>query len=716
MKIAKWMLCVAILLFAGYGVKSLFFPRKPANEISAGDAAVLRELGIDIDPNADPNGTSPVFGYVNFSESSETGSMPEMFGGVGEAPPFGSSEGQSAETPSTGVQRTATAGPPFEVGISDAPPSPFDTPVAAVPAPSYGAQYGSQVNGSKPVAEAPALGAAPPFSPESVPTTAPPFHSVPTTAPLFEQPPSPFEDTRTPSPPSPVLEGTMPETTTLFPTAHPTATDSSMTTPMPEGKSDSETISPAETPAAADVAIDTVTDTVADTKASLQDVAVLHDIPVLADIPVNQGSLWDSAEKTPVKTPVASSGVASSGVASSGIVASGVASSNEDEQHAEPQPVFTQPKVKSLPQVTEEGPTLAVRPNPSRKLPQQPSASESWQASESLQANELVPVDYRQTSGRVDHLPPEPLQPVPSRPGPSQREIVPVRPDPVPPAADMVSTMHFDVAPTNSVAFKMDAPAVDAPAADFPATAIPAQEPAASSTTPAQRESMQRESVLRESVANYVKAQCSLIDSGTIGAVCEGFDCLSQLNDMKDLNANERSYLAPILDKLANDVIFTPEIHVLEPPYRVEPNDTIESVARKFDLNPETLMRINGIARHRVLIPGSELKVVRGPFDAKIFLDRKELQIILGGLYVGRRPVVIGESLHGQEGEFLVQEKRAVGPAAQHRWIGLGGGKGITNSDNPSAPHPNPLVFVPSVEMNELFDLLSDKSTITITK
>jgi lipoprotein-anchoring transpeptidase ErfK/SrfK len=69
------------------------------------------------------------------------------------------------------------------------------------------------------------------------------------------------------------------------------------------------------------------------------------------------------------------------------------------------------------------------------------------------------------------------------------------------------------------------------------------------------------------------------------------------------------------------------------------------------------LQNINGIQNPRVMIPGTELKVVRGPFRAEVSVDESELTLFLDQLYAGRFPVTIGDQPHPMAGDFTVAAK-----------------------------------------------------------
>jgi lipoprotein-anchoring transpeptidase ErfK/SrfK len=59
-----------------------------------------------------------------------------------------------------------------------------------------------------------------------------------------------------------------------------------------------------------------------------------------------------------------------------------------------------------------------------------------------------------------------------------------------------------------------------------------------------------------------------------------------------------------------------------------------------------------------VLVPGTQLKVVPGPFRADVNLATSELTLFLGEMYAGRFPFALGTE-PPQPGSYKVQDKQA---------------------------------------------------------
>jgi lipoprotein-anchoring transpeptidase ErfK/SrfK len=131
---------------------------------------------------------------------------------------------------------------------------------------------------------------------------------------------------------------------------------------------------------------------------------------------------------------------------------------------------------------------------------------------------------------------------------------------------------------------------------------------------------------------------------------------LTTLYNQPDLAPHQRSQITDLLDQLAGHVIYSRE-HLLEPPYRVQPGDTLEGIAQSHNIPVQLLANINGVADP--LQPGTTLKVVRGPFNAVVQLDKHELTLVVEGRYAGRFPIGVGEDCSPLAGTrtFLVSNK-----------------------------------------------------------
>ena len=208
---------------------------------------------------------------------------------------------------------------------------------------------------------------------------------------------------------------------------------------------------------------------------------------------------------------------------------------------------------------------------------------------------------------------------------------------------------------------------------------------------------------IRETVARFVRTQQQWAESDDLDNIRQAFIHLSQVYELDQLEDAERELMCPILDALALKVIYAGKTHILEPPYQVKPGETIESIAQVFNLTPTLLRKINGLAMSQELPVGTTLKVVYGQFDARISIQRRELTLLLGGLYAGRFSFSLPhEGLKVPKGEFYVTNRTDRTVVLNNGWVLA------TDSAR------NATIVFADKDAREIFDILSEQSVIVV--
>lgn len=206
---------------------------------------------------------------------------------------------------------------------------------------------------------------------------------------------------------------------------------------------------------------------------------------------------------------------------------------------------------------------------------------------------------------------------------------------------------------------------------------------------------------------------------------------LSVFYNAPELTTEQRQDLLDLLDALSREVVFS-RSHLLDMAYVVAPGETLEQVAKRYDLPTEILARINALDSTTPLRSGEKLKVVPGPFRAEVDLEKNELTLFLGDLYAGRYPVTFGAEPTPQPGVFQVvgkqKNKSYYGngvqiPANDPRnpfggyWIDLGQELCIHGSPN-AGPTDSKLgcISLAALDANDVFGMLGHGSQVTIRR
>ena len=218
------------------------------------------------------------------------------------------------------------------------------------------------------------------------------------------------------------------------------------------------------------------------------------------------------------------------------------------------------------------------------------------------------------------------------------------------------------------------------------------------------------------------------------GDLKQAHQLLSKWHGDESLAPAESEKVETLLGQLAGTVIYSPE-HQLEPARVVKPGETLDSIAKEYNVPTALLAKINSIASPDQLRPGQPLKVVRGPFTAIVDLHRSELTLEVDGRYAGTFAVAVPPGVNVTEGQWTVDQKlggaRPVTaaaytstPAAADRTIvlrsaanpgGAPGGPILTIASGAAAPGASALRVAPQ-DAEDLSDILSIGSRVTVRR
>lgn len=233
---------------------------------------------------------------------------------------------------------------------------------------------------------------------------------------------------------------------------------------------------------------------------------------------------------------------------------------------------------------------------------------------------------------------------------------------------------------------------------------------------------------VRKEFAEFLETARRKLDGGDFATVHQ---VLSAWFADDRLTPEESRQLTDLLDEVAGTVIYSRQ-SILEQPHVVAPGETLDRIAEGYGVPWQLLAKINGIARPEQVAPGQSLKVIRGPFAAKIYLSRGELVLFCQELYAGRFPVILGADAAAAPGVYRVCEKienpnyfmpTGVSPPGDPNnplgrlWIGLGGRLGIHGpgrADLMQQPNPPGAFILSEKDCQDVYDILSIGSQVAI--
>ncbi|NMC20591.1 MAG: LysM peptidoglycan-binding domain-containing protein [Thermogutta sp.] len=233
---------------------------------------------------------------------------------------------------------------------------------------------------------------------------------------------------------------------------------------------------------------------------------------------------------------------------------------------------------------------------------------------------------------------------------------------------------------------------------------------------------------VRKEFAEFLETARRKLDQGDFAAVHQ---VLSAWFADDRLMPEESRQLTDLLDQVAGTVIYSRQ-SILEQPHVVAPGETLERIAEGYAVPWPLLAKINGISQPERLAPGQSLKVVRGPFEARIYLSRGELVLFCQDRYAGRFRVTLGADAAAAPGVYRVCEKienpafytptGVTSPGDSNNplgqlWIGLGGRLGIHGPGRPDLlqqPNPPGAFILSEKDIQDVYDILSIGSQVAV--
>ena len=145
----------------------------------------------------------------------------------------------------------------------------------------------------------------------------------------------------------------------------------------------------------------------------------------------------------------------------------------------------------------------------------------------------------------------------------------------------------------------------------------------------------------------------------TAGKLLEARERLNTLLKGR-LSEAEEGEVRALLARIADETVFSPRVDPNDPlvaSYTVQPGDVLIHIGRKFDVPAEALMVVNRISNPRALRADQKIKVLRGPFHARIYKSKFRLDVYLGDVFVRSYRVGLGAENGTPEGVWRVKER-----------------------------------------------------------
>ena len=166
--------------------------------------------------------------------------------------------------------------------------------------------------------------------------------------------------------------------------------------------------------------------------------------------------------------------------------------------------------------------------------------------------------------------------------------------------------------------------------------------------------------------------------------VIEPRDILNELLP-RPMSEKQRVFVKKQLSKLADRWLFSRAIYGQDGLcglYKVKPGDVLSKIGNRFKVPHEILMEINRINRPEALKIGETIKVVNGPFHARVYRSTFTMDLYLQTIFVRSFPVGLGRP--GKETPTGLWRVKPDGKLIKPTWVDS---KGKTHkADEPDYP------------------------------
>ncbi len=235
----------------------------------------------------------------------------------------------------------------------------------------------------------------------------------------------------------------------------------------------------------------------------------------------------------------------------------------------------------------------------------------------------------------------------------------------------------------------------------------------------------------KQVLGDMAQAETLIKNKDFVGAL----KTLTKYFDDPRLTREENQNLVSWLDPLAGKVIYSVEHHLVDP-YYVRQNDTLKLLSVKFGVPAELIFNINRVAipDRQNLVAGTEIKMVKGPFNAEISLSKKRMTLFVKEMYAGTFSIRIGNEPVPKTGKYRVLSKSRLGqdysdqnyqrieaqspnnPYGKY-YLNIGGGMSIHGSAHVSDSNDRRgCISLNAIDAEDVHNILTTESTVTIVE
>lgn len=135
------------------------------------------------------------------------------------------------------------------------------------------------------------------------------------------------------------------------------------------------------------------------------------------------------------------------------------------------------------------------------------------------------------------------------------------------------------------------------------------------------------------------------------------------------MSVEQRKFVKKKLSDLAEKWLFTRTVYPDDPlcgTYQIKPGEILSVIGERHKVPYEVLMMVNNITNPRSLQAGQNIKVIKGPFSAKVYRSTFTMDIYLQNTFV--RSFVVGLGLPGKETPTGIWRVAADGKMEQPIW------------------------------------------------